>query len=416
MTTATGTREIRDFDLTSSAFKRDPHPTLNAIREAGPVVRVKLPMLGEIWMATTYDAVQRVLRDTEVFVMEPRHAGKKGHTFLRWMPRSFRVLLENMLQKDEPDHRRLRGIVDQAFARQSVEGMRPAIEGLVDHQLDLLEAEAERSRHGIVDFMEHFARPFPLAVICELLGLPADDRPKFKRWASALTTATSVSGMLWGLPGLWRISAYFRRRFDLCRRDPQPGLLSDFVNASHEGRTMSEDELLAMAFLMLFAGHETTVHLVTGGLVEFLRQPAARATLESDWSRAELAVDEVLRYVCPIQMTKPRMPREDVEFLGTQLKQGEYVMALLAAANLDPARFDDPETFDVHRSPNPHVGFGGGIHVCLGNKLARTETAIAYERILTRFPQIEIARPESELEWVERPGSLSRKSLPVRLG
>ncbi len=406
---------VQNFDITSSQFKRDPHPTLQRLREAGPVVRVRLPIVGKLCLATTYEAVQEVLRDRDHFCMESRNAGRKGHSFLPWMPASLRVLVQNMLLKDEPDHRRLRSIVDQAFQRQSVEGMRPAIERSADQFLDNLEREAAGSRDGVVDFMEHFARPFPLAVISELLGLPAADRPKFARWASGMTTATSLVGMLRGLPGLWKLMAYFRSRFEHCRRTPEPGLLSSLVHASHEGHHMSEEELLAMCFLILLAGHETTVHLITDGLVEFLRRPDARAAVESDWSRVDLAVDEVLRYVGPIQMTKPRLAREDMTYHGVPLKRGELVVGLLAAANLDPAAFDAPERFDVFRSPNPHVGFGGGIHVCLGLKLARAEAGIAYRRILTRFPAISIAKPYEQLAWVERPGIRALTALPVRL-
>src|SRR4051794_31333219 len=187
-----------EIDLTSQAFKRDPFPTLARMRELGPVIRVRIPLFGKVWMATTYDAVNDLLRDHHRFVQSPATAGNRGMgAIVRWLPRSLKPLAMNMLLRDPPDHRRLRSLVDQAFRRQSVESLRPRLEALADEALDRLAAQAVRSPGG-VDLLAHFARPFPLAVICEILGLPPEDRPKFTRWASRFATASSFPGIVFG--------------------------------------------------------------------------------------------------------------------------------------------------------------------------------------------------------------------------
>jgi cytochrome P450 len=191
-------------------------------------------------------------------------------------------------------------------------------------------------------------------------------------------------------------------------------LLSLLIEAEHAGDSLSEGELMSMAFLLLFAGHVTTVHLLSGGLFELLDHPQQKAELLADLSLLPSAVEEMLRYRPPVPFTKPRMPREDVEFYGRRLRQGEYVLAVLASANCDPARFADPETFDLRRDPNPHVSFGTGIHICLGLKLARLEAIVAFKRLLTRYPGVALAVPRDKIPW-SKGGMRIFSSLPVRL-
>lgn len=408
--------DVQQVDLTTQAFKRNPFPTFAQLRETGPLVRTKLPLVGEVWLATTYNSVCQVLRDQSNFVLEPQNAGKKHIAGMQWwMPRMFRILAKNMLTSDEPNHRRLRGLVEQAFLRQSVEAMRDRISSLADRYLDQMEQKAEEN-NGTVDLNRFFARPFPLVVICELLGLPEEDQPRFSRWAGRLTKAGSLFGILAALPGIWRLLRYFRRQFRECRQAPRPGLISALVEAEDQGDRLSEDELLAMAFLLLLAGHETTVYLISGGILALSEHDGQRAELISDWSRVESAVEETLRYVSPVQMTKPRIASRDVELHGQTIKRGENVIALLASANCDPEQFEEPERFEITRHPNHHVAFGTGIHVCLGLKLARAEAAIAFEKLFTRFPRLKLAVAPSDLQWLPRFGLRAVASLPVQLG
>jgi cytochrome P450 len=398
-----------DIDLTSQSFMRNPFPTLTQLRWAGAVVRMKVPFLGKTWMATTYAAVTEVLRDDRTFVRSPKNAGKKQIAGMRWwMPRSLRLLAENMLSYDDPDHRRLRKLVDQAFSRQSVESMREHIGSICD---GLLERMADV---GSGDIMEGLARPLPLAVICELLGLPEEDRPNFRSWVKTLMSATSLWGVVRFLPALFKLVAYFRRHFEECRRQPRPGLMTALVQAEEDRDKLSENELVAMAFLLLVAGHETTLHLIGGGVLALIEGPEQRASLLADWSLGPSAVEELLRFVCPVQIAKPRYVARDIDFHGQKLRRGEVLIPVLASANTDPGRFANPEKMDLSRSPNPHVAFGTGMHFCLGAQLARVEAQVAIQKLFTRFPGVSLKVPSAELSYTGRLGIRALKALPVQ--
>jgi cytochrome P450 len=403
--------DVLNIDLVSQAFMRDPFPTRARLRQARPVVKVKLPFLGPTWLATTHDAVNEVLKDDQTFVRDARNAGKRnavGFHWWAWLPRSVRLLNENMLSHDGPDHRRLRKLVDQAFSRHSVEGMRPRIAAICDGMLDRM------AGGGPVDLMEALARPLPLTVICELLGLPEEDRPHFRRWVKAIMSATSLWGLLQFLPSLLRLVGYFRGHFEQCRKHPRPGLMTALVQAEQDGDRLSEDELLAMAFLLLLAGHETTVHLIGGGILALLESPEQKARLPADWSLLGSAVEELLRFVSPVQLSKPRYASHDRELRGTPLRRGEAIMPFLASANADPARFAEPERLDVGRSPNPHVTFGSGAHFCLGAQLARVEAQVVIEKVFRRFPNLSLAVPADALKYTGRIGMRALTALPVR--
>jgi cytochrome P450 len=404
--------DILNMDLVSQAFMRNPLPTLARLRQAGPVVRVKLPLIGKTWLATTHEVVNEVLKDDRTFVRDARNAGKSnpvGFRWWAWLPRSVRILNENMLSHDGLDHRRLRKLVDQAFSRHSVEDMRPRIEAICDSLLDRM------AGGGSVDLVEALARPLPLTVIGELLGLPEADRPRFRQWVKAIMYVTSLWGLLRGLPDLFRLVAYFRRHFELCRQHPRPGLMTGLVQAEQDGDRLSEDELLAMAFLLLVAGHETTVHLIGGGTLALLTAPEQKARLMADWSLGPSAVEELLRFVSPVQITEPRWLSRDLEFHGQSLRRGEILIPMLASANADPARFDRPERLDVSRSPNPHVAFGSGGHFCLGAQLARVEVQVVIEKLFTRFPKMSLAVADSRLKYTGRLGIRALTALPVQL-
>jgi cytochrome P450 len=287
--------------------------------------------------------------------------------------------------------------------------MRPRIEALCDGLLDRMAGAA------VADLMEGLARPLPLAVICELLGLPEEDRPRFRQWARAVMSVTSLWGIFRLLPALSRLVPYFERHFEQCRRRPRPGLMTALVQAEQDGDRLSADELLAMAFLLLLAGHETTVHLIGGGTLALLGAPEQKARLTADGSLLPMAVEELLRFVCPVQLAKQRYLGRDLEFRGRRLRRGDVVLPMLASANADPARFHEPERLDVGRSPNPHVAFGTGGHFCLGAQLARVEAQVVTERLFRRFPRLSLAVPPTALRYTGRLGIRALTALPVRL-
>lgn len=403
------------FDITSQEYKRNPYPTLARMIACGPVLKVRLPLLGKFWAVTTYDAVNELLRDRETFVRDPRTAGlKKGSNLPWWFPRSMRMMTETMVTRDEPDHRRLRGLVEQAFVRRSIDDLRPRFQQIASQLLDDLEANHRRTGQP-VDLVARFARPFPLAVICELLGLPQADRPMFVKQAEAITRGFSLLSFFRLFSNLQRLRGYVRERIQAARNQPQAGLISALIAAEQEGHRLTEEELATMILLLLFAGHVTTVHLIGAGIYTLLEHPAQKARLMADWSLVNGAANEMLRYLSPVQMTKPMLPIRDLEWRGQRLQRGDKIVAFLASANVDPARFNQPTNFDIGRQPNPHVAFGAGIHVCLGWKLAVAETEIAVQELLTRFPKLCLGIPPSQVPWSRQPGTRGMESLPIRL-
>ncbi len=267
-----------------------------------------------------------------------------------------------------------------------------------------------------VDLVSGLARPFPLAVICELLGLPDADRPMFVRQAESIANSPSLVSLFKMVSGIRRITVYIREQVEAAKRKPREGLISALIAAEQHGERLSEDEMVAMILLLLFAGYITTVHLIGAGIYTLLGYPEQKESLLSDWSQVGRAVDEMLRYLSPVQTTKPMMPVRDIHWHGQPLQRGERIVAMLAAANVDPRQFAQPERFDIQRHPNPHVAFGAGTHVCLGAKLAVAETAIACELLFTRFPKLELAVPRSEVRWSRQLGTRGMESLPIRLG
>ncbi len=370
-----------------------------------------MPFVGKLWVTTTHAATQAALKDNELFVLQGENAGKKGTMGLQWwMPKSVKLLTNNMLQKDEPDHRRLRKLVDKAFARRGILEMRPDVERIADRLLD------ELPGHGEVDLLDGYTRKLPLEVICDLLGLPEKDRPMFSEWAGWLAHVSVGPIGIWrAMKRIGKMTDYLRGEIETVRRSPRAGLIGELVKTEEDGDKLSEDELLAMVFLLLVAGFETTPDLIAGSVVDLARNPEQKAwLLESPDERMERAVEELARHVSSVQGTKPRFVARDVEFFGVQLKRGEGMMALPAAANADPEVFDAPEVLKLDRFPNPHLVFATGIHFCLGLQLARLETQVALSKLYARFPNLEVS-DLGKLDYSERPGSRSMKSLMVKL-
>jgi cytochrome P450 len=251
-------------------------------------------------------------------------------------------------------------------------------------------------------------------VITELLGLPAEDRKRFVSYGRRLTT-TNILGLFSAIPNLLRLQNYLTRQFQLRRQTPGPGLISAMVQAEQMGDRLNEEELLATAFLLLLAGHETTVHLIGCSVLALIESPTDKDKLLGDWRLVNSTVEEVLRYMSPVEFAKPRLASQDVERHGQQIGRGDFVIGMLAAANHDPAHFPDPHRFDIQRHPNAHLSFGTGIHVCLGLKLARAEAQIALQQLFSRFPNMELSVPATRLAWTRRLGIRGPAALPVTL-
>jgi cytochrome P450 PksS len=393
-------------DLASQEFFRNPAAGLERLRAAGPVVEVRIPIVGRVWMTTTQEMASRVLKDTQLFTLRKDDGSVAGLRW--WMPRIFRVFANNMLNADEPDHARLRGIVDEAFRRRAVLDMQPRIRAIADNLAGNLFAEGSPA-----DLVSRYARTLPLSVICELLGLPLADRPKFIDWAGRATSVTSVVGFLGVAPTLAAMKRYVQRQFERARKTGGEGLITELVGVEKDGTRLNRDEMVAMVFLLLLAGHETTTHLISGSVFELAKNPQLRDWLAQDWSRADLALEEFLRFVSAVQFSKPRFVRQDIDLGGVRLKRGDQIMASLAAANMDPAANAMPETLDLARRPNHHIAFGTGIHFCLGHQLARLEGKCALEALYARWPKLDLAIQPEQIRWRSRPGIRAITSLPV---
>jgi cytochrome P450 len=395
-------------DFASQDYFRNPAAAIEKLRAMGPVVEVSFPIIGRVWTTTSLALADRVLKDTETFTIRKDDGTVAGLRW--WMPGIVRTLANSMLSMDEPDHKRLRDIVDEAFRRRAVLEMESHIQATGDELADELFAEGSPA-----DLVERFARKLPLSVITELLGLPLADRPKFIGWASGFTRFTGALGFLGMIPKVFAMKRYMERHLETVRQRGGEGLIAEIVRVEKDGGQISPNEIVAMVFLLLFAGHETTTHLISGSVYELLKNPGLRDWLEEDWSRVDLAVEEFLRFVTPVQFTKPRYVAKDVELDGVRLRKGDRIMVMLAAANMDPLANAHPERLDLQRRPNRHIAFGTGIHFCLGHQLARIEGRCALKSLFQRWRTLTLAIDDSEIRWRKRPGLRAIDHLPVTL-
>lgn len=397
-------------DLTSQAFKRSPHAALAQLVEAGPFCEVKLPLFGTMLATTRHAASQALLKDTEHFAVDARNAGHKSAFGMPFLPKVFRTLANNVLSLDDPDHKRLRRLADGPFRRTSIDAMRPLIRQQVDRLLDDYVAS------GNPDLVAGFCRKLPLQVIYTVLGMSAATQARFDATMGAFSAGESPLALVRAVFALRPMLKTLRAELDDLRRNPRPGLMSELVHAEQEGDQLSEDELVTMVFILFVAGHETTTHLLSTSVFTLLTEPGALDTfrrLEGD--ALSVAVDELMRFTGPVQMTKPRFVREDMAFEGRELKKGEKVMALLAAGNLDPAVFDDPLRLDLGRQPNRHLGWGNGPHICLGLHLAKAEAEIALSELVRRAPGLALMTEPDQLKWLKRSGLRGLQALPITL-
>ena len=394
-------------DFTSQAFFRDPAAAVRRLRGSGPVVATRFPIVGKVWVTTTHEVTARVLKDSDTFTLRKEKGGRVAG--LRWwMPARLGVLASNMLTMDEPDHTRLREIVDEAFRRRAILDMEPHIRGIADGLADKLFSQGSPA-----DIVEQYARMLPLSVICELLGLPLADRPTFIAWAHSIARLANMFDFLRMLGGLSRMRRYLQGRLAHARTHGGEGLIAELVRVEAAGGRISGDEMVAMVFLLLGAGSETTTHLISGSVYELLRNPALRDWLAQDWNRLSLAVEEFLRFVSPVQFSKPRFVQRDMEIDGVRVKKGDRIMAMVVAANMDPQANENPDRLDLERRPNRHLSFGTGIHFCLGHQLARIEAMCALKALFTRWPQLVLAVDPALISWRKRPGLRAIETLPV---
>jgi cytochrome P450 len=369
--------------------------------ETGPIREIEIPGGSRAWLVTRYEEARQALNDPRLSKAAP--GPRAGVT-----PDDTRAaVFRHMLATDPPDHTRLRRLVAAAFTARRIEALRPRIQQISDDLLDGM------SGHERSDLIDAYAFPLPIQVICELLGLPDEDRDTFRAWTNVIVGGQAYHDRL---PGAMRdLVAYTRKLLAERRESPGEDLLSGLVAARDEEDRLSEDELTSMVFLLLIAGHETTVNLIGNGTMLLLADRARWERLEGDRSLLPGAIEEFLRFEGPVAYATSRFTTEQIEIGGQHLPAGVPVVVGLSSANRDAARFPDGDEFDLGREQNPHLAFGHGIHYCLGAPLARLEAQIAFTGLLDRFPGMRLDAKVEELRW--RPGMLLRGlfELPVTL-
>jgi len=397
---------LAPIEITDRHFKADPFPFYARLRAEQPVYRAKLGRQ-DAWLVTRYDDVLALLKD-ERFSKDPQTRTPSQAKHQPWVPGFLRPLQRNMLDLDDPDHARLRGLVHKAFTPNRIEQMHGRVQAISDQLIDAVQAK------GSMDLMKDFALPLPLTVIAELLGIPTADRYRFHQWTQAFLKTPTPINMLLAIPSLAAFMRYLRRLFAERRSHPRDDLLTALVQAEEAGDHMSEDELLAMAFLLIVAGHETTVNLIGSGVLALLQHPDQLALLRSDPTLIRSAVEELLRFAAPVEQATERYARTAVTIAGVTIPQGALTLAVLASANRDEEYFTQPDQLDITRAKNRHLAFGYGIHACVGMPLARLEGQIAINTLVQRLPKLRLAVAPTQLRWRATPHVRGLAALPVR--
>lgn len=377
------------FPYDDPAFEADPFPFYRRLREDGPVCRVVMTSGIEAYLITRHDDALEAFRDPRL-TSDLRHAADPR--LLEQVPAARRGALRNMIRLDAPDHTRLRRLVSAAFTARRVAALRPRVQEITDGLLDAV------APLGRADLIEDLALPLPVTVIGELLGVPAGDRDGFQEWTNAMLAQRpdrpdpETAERAWG-----SMSSYLDRLLAAKRRSPADDLLSALIAAHDDESRLDDDELPAMAFLLLVAGYVTTVNLIGNGVAALLAHPDQLKLLRDDPRLLPGAVEEFLRFDGPVNPGVVRVAAEDMEIGGRPVPRGATVVIATAIADRDPAEFPDPDRLDVTRRENPHLAFGHGAHYCLGAPLARMEGEIAIGSVLRRLPDLAPVVPYGEL-------------------
>lgn len=394
-------------------FSQHAERTLAELRAETPVRRVVSNGV-PAWLVTRHADVKRVLTGAE-FTADPRTALSlldAGSALARQIeqfgghPLISRYVVTSLLYLDPPDHTRLRRLVSKAFTPGAVARLRPRIEAMAD------EVVAALPGSGRIDLVTDFALHIPLTAIGELLGIPRADRRQFFDWAVIINGGADPQQ--WD-QALHATTAYLAELIEKRRREPEDDLLSGLIAARDDDGRLSEDELIAMALLILFAGHDTTVTLITNSVLALLADPEAMGAVRADPALLDDGVDELVRFHTPVNITTPRYTLRPVTVGDVLIPAGEKILISLLSANQDETQFPDAGRLDLHRKPSEHLGFGHGIHYCIGAPLARMETGIALRRLLARFPELRLATEPEALRYRATNLFHSLAEVPVEL-
>ena len=404
------TIDVLDIDLNGQEFLSDPYPLYDRVRAENPI---HWNESDKHWYITRYADVMAMLKDSRLTSNRIRALAKD-------LPKKTQekvtplvdAISSWMLQSDPPSHTRMRGLVNKAFTPRMIEGLRSRIQYLVDGMLD------DVQRNGGMDVLADLAVPMPGIVISDMLGVPPEDQPQFKKWSSDITGRYVAGGGKISVSDLYELSQksffelsdYFRVVIESLRGQPNDNLLSAMIEAEEAGDKLTTDELIANCVLLMFAGNETTTNLVGNGMLALLQNPEQLRILQGNADMIGSAVEELLRFDSPVQKTA-RMAKVEIEIGGKVIKAGDLVMLCYGSANRDPEQFENPNRLDLTRTDNRHLAFAQGIHYCLGAALARMEGQIAIKTLLKRMPDIKLA--DGPIERYPTSHIWGLKSLPV---
>ena len=363
-------------------------------------------------MVTRHEDVAAIFKDPRFSTNFSQAYGEMCQGLLGWRPQALRVLGNQMVTQDDPNHARLKALVHKAFTPKRIQDLEQRVEHITT---DLIENIAKRD---VIDIVEDFALPLPMTVISEMLGVPEDQRDDFRRYMTNMLDIPSF-GLLTIIKNIRNtlgLIRYLKNLIQLRRKEPDDGLITALIEAEQEGDHLSEEELIGMVFVLLLAGHETTVNLIANGTLALLEHPDQWRMLRENRKLMPTAIEEFLRFTNPVEHGVIRFATEDLPVAGVIIPKGSVVMAMLSSANRDETVFDNPDELDVSRTPNRHLAFGVGMHYCLGAPLARMEGSIAFNALLDRFPDMQLTVLPKAVRW--RPsiaGFRGLVELPVRL-
>lgn len=398
------TEVINKYPMWETSTRGIAQAVYEQMRQENPIC----PLIGPVskrtfWFFTNYDDCVAVLKDPRFGKEFDKHLPPEMINQQDYDP-AFDVVNKHMLNLDPPDHTRLRALIHKAFTPRMIQNLQPRIEEIAN---DLLDDMRDASQG---DLLADFGFPLPITVIAEMLGIDAADRDKFRDWTKILLFSVDVDS---NYQAMMEFAMYMHDLIDKRTAEPKDDLISGLVQAEEEGDKLSREELLSMIFLLLVAGHETTVNLIGNGTLALMQNPDQKDKLIKDPSLIKTAVEEMLRFNGPVETPTMRWAFEDVEISGVTIPQGDLVLPSLLAANRDPLYFENPHHFDITRNPNKHIAFGNGIHYCLGAPLARMEGSIAINALLGRFPNIHLSVNYDEIEWTPSILIHGMTSLPV---
>lgn len=402
--------ELHDLDLFSPAAKANPYPAFSLIRTHDPIHlletenaqhatqdaarQLETEKAPRAWFLTRHEDAQTILKDQR-FIKDTRKL-MTSEQLEQLQGNLHHMASMHMLSFDPPDHTRLRSLVNLSFTPRLVERWRARIQTITDELIDAIQQQNATE----IDLIDTFAFPLPIMVITEMLGVPSEDSLKFRAWSNALLDAGNSPEQFERVQGqVIEFAMYLQNLISIKSQQATDDLIGDLIHTEADGDKLNEIELMGMIFLLLVAGHETTVNLIANGMLALLQHPDQRRMLQEDPTLIKTAVEEFLRFHSPVCMSTNRWVGEDLEFGGKQMQRGDVVLLSLAAANHDPAEFAHPDELDITRKENRHVAFGMGIHYCLGAPLARLEGQIAINTLLRRLPNLRLAVAPEKLVW-----------------